>query len=110
MSNSLPFSVGLSLITAGPTLIFTAEAVRALADNKAIPTVQQVLWSPLNTSVLLRNMGTKVFVFDRVSRLKKYEFRRVQLINGASTEGVGTVDTGYVCVWAASGSAPSVLS
>ena len=109
MSNSFPFSVGNSLLTSGNAIIFTDEAVRALANKRAIPVNQVVSWSPVGPSTLLRNMGTKVYAFGS-NRLKTHEFRRVQLINGSGTEGVGSFETGYVCVWAASGSAPSSLS
>jgi hypothetical protein len=109
MSNSFPFSVGNSLLTSGNTIIFTDEAVRAFANKKSIPVNPAVAWSPAGASTLLRNMGTKVYAFGS-NRLKTHEFRRVQLVSGSGTEGVGSFETGYVCVWAASGSAPATLS
>lgn len=54
-------------------------------------------------------MGTKVYAFG-TNRMKTHEFRRVQLVKGRGTEGVGNIESGYVCVWAASGSAPTTLS
>ena len=109
MSNSFPFSVGGSLLTSGNTVVFTDAAVQAFARNRAVPSQQTVSWSPQARNALLRNMGTKVYAFG-TNRMKTHEFRRVQLVNGRGTEGVGNIETGYVCVWAASGSAPATLA
>ena len=105
MSNSYPFTVGGSFLTAGPTILFSDAAVRALAAQKQVPYQQTTSWSPVGSNVLLRNMGKKIYVFG-TNRMKTHEFRSVQLIRGAGTEGVGITEIGYVCVWAASGAAP----
>lgn len=109
MSNSFPFSVGSSILTSGNTVIFTDAAVKAFAGNRAVPSQQTVSWSPQIQNTLLHNMGTKVYAFG-TNRMKTHEFRRVQLVKGRGTEGVGNIESGYVCVWAASGSAPTTLS
>lgn len=109
MGNSFPFSVCSSFLTSGNTIIFTDEAVKAFAGNRAVPSQQKVSWSPQPKNIVLRNMGTKVYAFG-TNRMKTHEFRRVQLVNGRGTEGVGNIETGYICVWSASGSPPVTLT
>jgi len=105
MSNAFPYSIDKSFLTAGPTILFSDAAVRALAAQKPVPSQQTTSWYPVGSNVLLRNMGKKIYVFG-TNRMKTHEFRSVQLIRGAGTEGVGITEIGYVCVWAASGAAP----
>ena len=105
MSNSFPFLLDNSFLTAGQTIVFSEATIHAAANYTPIPAQQNVSWSPVVQHVLLRNMGKKYYLFG-TNRLKTYEFRRVQLIQGAGTEGVGNAETGYICVWAASGVAP----
>jgi hypothetical protein len=109
MSNSFPFSIGGSLLTSGNTVIFKEDAVLAFATNRAVPSSQTVSWSPRPKHALLRIMGKKIYAFGN-NRLKTHEFRLVQLVNGSKKEGVGNTELGYVCVWAASGSAPLTLA
>ena len=106
MSNSFPYSIDKCFLTAGQTIVFSEETIHAAANYTRVPAQQNVSWSPVGSNVLLRNMGRKYYLFG-TNRLKTYEFRRVQLIHGAGTEGIGNTETGYVCVWAASGVPPT---
>ena len=104
-----PFTLCNSFVTAGQTIVFSESAISTYINQRTPPIQQAVSWSPVGPNTLLRNMGKKVYAFGS-NRLKTYEFRRVQLIQGAGTEGIGNGETGYVCVWAASGSAPTSLT
>ena len=98
-------------ITLGPTLVFTEEYVLALRDNKPLPGTALVSWiqpQGLIADVPLRDLKKTVVIMQ--GRLHSYYFRKIQLINGIASEGVGgsvsDVDAykcGYICTWAASG-------
>jgi hypothetical protein len=106
-------------LTLDTTLVYNRETIdRLVAEGSGavLPTVKRVSWAPLGVPArsLLRNLGkTYVVPVSKKNATHAYVFRSVQLISGVGSEGVGgsptDIDpwqTGYICVWSASGEAP----
>lgn len=81
------------------TYIFNQKTVKHLiATPKRVRNWTQGMYPPVGTS--LKNTGRRVVVFGS-NKLKTYEFYEVQRTD--------TMESGYLCVWAASGIPPTSL-
>jgi hypothetical protein len=101
-------------VALSPVLVYTQEAMDALVAGLPLPITSRVTWagSGMPAGSLLRDLGRAVVVkVSPTNPLHAYRFQWIQLIRGPTTEGVGgspadSWQTGYICVWAASGVAP----
>jgi alpha-tubulin suppressor-like RCC1 family protein len=115
VTNTFPVIVG-PYITISNVLAYTQEAMNALVAGDPLPDSSRVSWAPLGVpaGTLLRDLRRLVVVkVSLTNPLHASRFQRIQLIRGPTTEGVGgspadtdAWQTGYICVWAASGSPP----
>jgi hypothetical protein len=115
--NSFPLRVN-PYVTLGTVLVYTQEAIDALVAGLPllIPTTR-VSWAPdgMPAGSLFRDLNRAVVVkVSPTNPLHAYRFQWIQLIRGPTTEGVGgspadSWQTGYICVWAASGAPPVFL-
>jgi hypothetical protein len=111
IENSIPLRVN-PYLAIGPVIVYTTAFVRALAAGTTLPNPGRTSWSGdlPTTGALLRPLGRSVTVFGE-NKLAIYRFENIQLINGPASEGVpadsgdGTWYTGWICIWAAGGSA-----
>lgn len=112
--NSFPVAVN-PYLAVDNVLIYTKATVDALvATNGAgpVPATPRVAWAPLGVTAgsLMRALERVVVVADAEGRhLQRWV--RVQYVNGAGSEGVDDTladyGCGWICVWDASGFAPS---
>jgi hypothetical protein len=101
-------------VALSPVLVYTQETMDALVDGLPLPITSRVSWAStgMPAGSLLRDLGRAVVVkVSPTNPLHAYRFQKIQLIRGPTTEGVGgspadSWQTGYICVWAASGVAP----
>jgi hypothetical protein len=115
VTNSFPLRVN-PFVLLDTVLVYTQEAMDALAAGLPLPLTSLVNWAPhgMPAGSLLRDLNRSVVVpVSSTNPLHAYRFQRIQLIRGPTTEGAGgsytdtdAWQTGYICVWAAGGVPP----
>jgi hypothetical protein len=80
------------------TYLFTQSAIKQLVAGIPRRGEQLQPFPPIGTP--LRDLHRRIFAFGR-NKLKTYEFHEVQRMD--------TLESGYLCVWAASGVSPSIV-